>query len=132
MCHSTSELAQRIQLLQLKELLVCRLQRLLGLPSFGDIARGLGESDQRAGLVTDRLDHGCRPELGAVLANTPALILEAPLLASNAQRLRRSAGSLILRRVETREIGADNLRRGVTLDAGRAGVPAIDPAFGVQ
>ena len=48
----------------------------------GQVARDLGEAEQRAGVVDERGDHHVGPEARAVLAHAPALVLEAAVLAA--------------------------------------------------
>jgi hypothetical protein len=54
--------------------------------ALGDVAGDLGEADQLAVLVADRVDHHAGPEAGAVLAHAPALGLELALLRAVSQR----------------------------------------------
>ncbi len=53
--------------------------RLLGLLLVGDIAGDLGEAAQRAGPVSESGDHDVGEEAGAVVAQAPALVLDAAL-----------------------------------------------------
>ena len=69
----------RLHLLRLGKLLLRPLQRLLRLPPLGDVARDLGEADQLAVVVADRVDDDAGPEARAVLAHAPALGLELAL-----------------------------------------------------
>ena len=62
---AAGQLAERLHLLRLGELLLRPLERRLRLPPLGDVARDLDEADQRAQLVADRLDHNARPERGS-------------------------------------------------------------------
>ena len=102
------------------------------LPALAEIARDLGVADQRAGRAADRVDDDMGPEAAAVLAHAPALGLELAGLARRRQRTGGKAGRAILRRIELREMPADDLWRLVSLEALRAGVPARDVAFGVE
>ena len=58
-----------------------REQRFVGGVTFCQVARDLGEADQRAGLVVDRIGNGARPKATAVLAQAPALRFEAAFFA---------------------------------------------------
>src|SRR5690348_4185939 len=49
---------------------------LLGLTPLGEIARDLAEANELALAVAQGRDDDVRPELGAVLANAPPLVLE--------------------------------------------------------
>ena len=72
--------AERLHLLRLRERFAGAVQLLLGAPALGHVAGDLGEADQRAVLVEDRVDDHARPEARAVLAHPPALGLELALL----------------------------------------------------
>ena len=79
-----------------------------------------------AGCVAQRRDDDVRPEARAVLADAPALVLEASVLRRLAQlELREMLGD-VFGRVEDREVLADDLVGAVALDALGAGVPAQD------
>ena len=64
---AAAELTDRLHLLRRGELLLRLLQLLLRLAPLGDVARDLGEADEFAVVVADRIDHdraprtGCRP-----------------------------------------------------------------------
>jgi hypothetical protein len=58
------------------------LECLLGFAALADVARDLGEPDQLAGAVADRIDDDIGPEMAAILADPPAFAL----VASVAQR----------------------------------------------
>jgi hypothetical protein len=64
------------------------------------------------------------PETGAVLAEPPAFSLEPPRFGSNGKGTLRSAGVSVLRRIELREMGAENFSSGVPLETLRSRVPA--------
>ena len=66
------------------------LERLLRFLALGDIARDLGEADEVAVLVADRIDDHIGPEAGAVLADAPALLLEAALAGGGLKRSLRA------------------------------------------
>ena len=100
--------------------------------ALGEIARHLGEAEQPAGVVAHRGNDDARPEARAVFAQPPALLLEAALARRHLQLPLRLAALDLLRRVEAREMLADDLGGGVALDALRAGVPARDAALGIE
>ena len=102
---AAGELAERLHLLRLGELLARLFERDLRLVLLGDVARHLGEADQLAGLVADRVDHRGRIEAAAVLAHAPALRFELALARGGRQRLRRLAGRAVLRQEEYRNCG---------------------------
>ena len=66
---------------------------LLRLAPLGDVAGDLGEADQLAVLVADRVDDDVGPEAAAVLAHAPALRLEAALAQRRRERRARLARS---------------------------------------
>ena len=70
---AAGELAERLHLLRLRELLARLLERELRLVLLGDVARELGKADQFAGLVADGVHHDAGVEAAAVLAHQPAL-----------------------------------------------------------
>ena len=112
---------------------LARLQALLSeAAALGQIARHLGEADQLAVLGAQRGDDHVRPELRAVLADAPALVLE-PAVARRALQLALAlAGADLLVVVELREVVADDLARLVALDPLGAGVPGHDAAARVE
>ena len=59
--------------------------------ALGDVARDLGEADERAGFVADRIDHDTGPEPRAVLAHAPAFLLEPPFAPRGVERVLRLA-----------------------------------------
>jgi hypothetical protein len=97
-----------------------------------DVARGLGESHQLAGVVADRVDHRQGPEPAAVLAQPPALAFEAAVAPRAGERRLRHAARTVLGDVELREMPADDLVGAVALDALGAGVPARHAPGAVQ
>ena len=76
---AAGELAERLHLLRLGELLLHPLERDLRVAPLGDVAGDLGEADQLAVVVADRIDDDAGPEERAVLADAPAFLLEAPV-----------------------------------------------------
>ena len=96
------------------------------------VAGDLGKRDQLAVPVADRVDHHIGPEARAVLAHAPALDFEPPGLGRGAQRALGHAGRQILRRIEAREMRADDLARLIPLDALGAGVPGRNAAVDIE
>ncbi len=116
---AAGELAERLHLLRLGELLAGLLERDLRLVLRCDVAGDLGKADQFAGIVANGIDHHAGKEAAAVLAYPPALRLELasrppPLRAprSPARRRVRSSGG-----VELAEMPADDLVRAVALES---------------
>jgi hypothetical protein len=107
-------------------------QRLLVLAALGEVAGDLREAPQRAVGVAQRGDDDVRPEQRAVLADAPALVLEAPELGRALELDLGPAARIRLGRVEHREVLADDLGSRVALDAPRAGVPRQHVAGGAQ
>ncbi len=103
-------------------------QGLLRRLAFGDVARGLREADQLAGLVVDSLQRPLRPEPAAVLAQQPAFVLHLALGPGGGQCPLRRATAPVLLGVELREMLADDFGSRIALDPLRAGVPAGDEA----
>ena len=89
---------------------------LLGVAAFGDVAGDLGEPGEPVVVVEQGGDDHVGPELRAVLADPPALGLDAPVGDRGGELGRRDAGGDVVGRVEDREVPADDLRRPVTLD----------------
>src|SRR5689334_1874271 len=68
------------------------LQR-LSTPAIRQIARDFGKSLQLPGLIAQCGDDHVSPETRAVLANAPALVLEAPMLCSRLELILRPAAA---------------------------------------
>lgn len=64
--------------------------------TLGNVTCDFCKTDDLSVVVADRIDYDTGPEAAAVLANTPALFLEAPLLARGGQRPLRCARCTIL------------------------------------
>src|SRR5262249_25541604 len=77
-------------------------------------------------------DDDVGPEAAAVLAQAPALVLVLPRSGGDLQLPRRLARCYILRRIEAREVLADDLRGAVALDALGAGVPGEGAGLRVE
>ena len=73
-CYAAGQLTQRFHLLRIGELLLCALQLRPCLMAFSDVAHDIGEPDELAFLVADRVDHHGRKEQRPILANTPAVV----------------------------------------------------------
>ena len=129
---AAGQLAERLHLLRLRELLLRPLERRLRFPPLGDVARDVHEADQRADLVADRLDHGARPELALVAPHAPALDGIFALVGGDLERARRLAALLLLLGIEAAEVLADDFRRRVLVDALRAHVPVGDVAVAIE
>src|SRR5947199_48034 len=80
-----------------------------------EIARHLGEPEQRSPVVAYRRDHHVRPEAGAVFANAPVLLLVPSLCGGGPKRRVRLSGGDVFRSVEAREWLADDLLGSVPL-----------------
>ncbi len=130
--HAAGQLADRLQLLRLDQRLARLFQRALRFMFFGDVAGDLGEADQFALVVPDRVDHHMGPEERAVLSDPPCFILKAPGCDRGLQAALRLASRLILLAIEAREMLTDDLVRPIALDALRAGIPARDMARRVE
>jgi hypothetical protein len=117
---------------QQAEMLLALAQRFLRGAAFRDVARDLGEAEQRAIGRADRVEHDAGPEARAVVAHAPAFAFEAAFVARRGQRPFGQAGGTVLVRIETREVLAHDLVGLVTLEALGASIPAADVAFRVQ
>ena len=131
MRHPAGELAERVELLRLGQVLLHLLELELGLAPLGRVAGDLGKTDQFAALV-DRIDHDAGPEEGAVLAHPPAVVLVAPGLPGGRQRTCWLAVGAIGLGVEAGEMLAEDFLRRVALDALRADVPAGHDPGGIE
>ena len=120
---TAGQLADCIHLLRLEQRLPCLLELQLGGAALGDVAGDLGEAQDGAIWSANRIDHDVCPEARAVLADTPAFLLEAALAPRGGQRLRGQAVRAILVGVEAREMLADDLLGRIALDALGARVP---------
>ena len=107
-------------------------QRFLHLHAAGDVARDLGEADEPVGVVADCVDHHAREEARAVLAHAPAIGFVAALRRGLAQRALRHTGLAVGVGVEAREMLADDLVRGIALDALGAAVPGEHDAGRIE
>ena len=94
-----------------------RAQVLFRLSALGEIARDLREPDQRAVGVAQRGDDDVGPEPRAVLADAPAFVLEPSFARRDLQLALALARRDVLRRIEHREVLADDLVGRVALDA---------------
>ena len=114
------------------ELLFAAPQRLFGGPALGQVARDLGEAEQRAVGRQNRIDDDVGPEASPVLPDAPALGLETALLGRDAQCALGQPRAAVLRGIEAREVPADDLLLAIALQALGPGVPADDVAGRVQ
>src|SRR5690606_9912539 len=115
--YAAGELADRFQPLGLRELFAHLLECALRLAPLGGVAGDLGEADQPAALVADRLDDRARPEPAAVLAHPPALGLVAALGGGEDEPAPRQPRRAVLIGVEAGEVLAEDLVRRVALDS---------------
>src|SRR6185437_16401638 len=98
------------------------------LAPLGDVAGDLGEADQFAVVVVDRVDDDVRPEDRTVLADAPALSLEFSCLGGNGECAIGDFECAVFLGVKLREMTTDDLRRAIALDALGARVPARNNA----
>jgi hypothetical protein len=82
---------------------------MLGGVAFGHVAGDLGKADETPSLVAHRIQDGQRPKAAAVLANPPALALEAAMLPGSVERPLHQAKALVLDGEEHPEGPADHL-----------------------
>ena len=110
MGDAAGQLAERVELLQFRKLLMHLLELELGLAALGNVPGDLGEADEIAVLV-DGVDDDAGPEEGAVLADAPAFLLVAALFAGDAQGAERLAVGAVDFGVEAGKMLPDDLRR---------------------
>ena len=129
---AAGQLPDRLHLLRLQQRVTRRFELLLRFLALGDVAGDLGEADQLAVVVVDRVDDDMGPEPAAVLADALALFFKPAVLRGGAQCFLRGAGFAIFLRVELGKVGADDLLGLIALDALRPEIPADDVAFGIE
>jgi hypothetical protein len=98
----------------------------------GDVAGDLGKADQPIILVADGVDLDQRPEAAAVFAHAPAFAFEMALARGRLQHPRRHADGAVFRRVETREMLADDFVGGIAFEPLSARIPTHDHAARVE
>ena len=117
MRDAAGELAERIHLLGMGALRLRRLQRALGVPPFGDVARDLRKTDQGALLVADRIDDTFAQNMLPSLRTRRPSAFEASFRERGTERPRRQPGRPVGVGVEAGEMLADDFVRGIALDA---------------
>src|SRR5262249_20963605 len=115
----------------LEPLFACPL-RFFGLFAIRQVAGDFQESLEVPRCTLPRRHHNISPEPGAVLADSPALVLEPALLLGHIQLMLRPAFFDHLRWIETGEILANDLRGRIALDAFGSGVPTENVSLGVE
>ena len=96
---------------QQAELLLAAAQRLLGLPSLGEIAGDLGEAGQLAGVIADGVDDDMGPEAACRPCAPASLRLRTCLRWRRSAARAGQAGRAVLLGVEAGEVLADDLVR---------------------
>ncbi len=129
---AAGQLADRFHLLRLEKLLAGLRQGLLGLQLFGDVAGDLGETQDRTVIAVDGVDDDMCPEPCAVLALSPAFLFEAAFASGGIEADLRFAALPILFGIELREVLADDLVGGISLDALGASIPIADIALRIE
>src|SRR6267378_7826860 len=114
------------------ELLVRLRQRLFDAAPLREITSHLGEAHEPAVRISHGADYGVGPEARAVLAHTPPFVLMTALPLRDLELPPRLALRHVFRRIERGEMLTEDLLRGVSFDALRAGIPARDAPLGVQ
>ena len=95
MRDAAGQMADAFHLLGLRQLLLCLLQRFLGIAPIRDVARYFSETYEIAAMIADRSDQHICPELRAVLSDAPPEGLEPPVLFGLLQRVFRLPGGPI-------------------------------------
>ena len=107
---AAGQLAERVELLRFRQLLLHLLELELGLAALGNVAGDLGEADELAVLV-DGVDDDAGPEERAVLADAPAFLFIAALFPGNAQGAQRLAVGAVGFGIEAGEVLPDDFAR---------------------
>ena len=131
MRHAAGQLAECVELLRFRKLLLHLLELELGFAALGNVPGDLGEADELAVLV-DGVDDDAGPEEGAVLADAPAFLFIAALFPGNSQGAQRLAVGAVDFGIEAGEVLPDDFVGRITLDPLAADVPARDHAGRVQ
>ncbi len=101
-------------------------------PLFRYVARDLCEADQRSFVVMDSVHHHMGEKFPAVLAQAPTFHFETLLLGRNPQDAIRQAVGAVLGKEEAGEMIADDFLSRIAFETLRPGIPANDPALGIQ
>ena len=112
--------------------LLALAQQLFLATALCQIARDLGEAAHLAFGIVQRRDRHARPEQAAVLAHTPALVLDTAFLRGEFELALRPAALQGILRIEHREMLSQDFGGAVSLDALGAGIPADDLPFAVE
>ena len=131
MCHAAGQLAECVELLRFRQLLVHLFELDLGLATLGNVPGDLGEADEIAVLV-DGVDDDAGPEEGAVFSDAPAFLLVAALFAGNVQGAERLAVGAVGLGIEAGKVLPDDFVGRVALDPLAADIPARHDAVGIQ
>ena len=110
MRDAAGQLAERVELLRFRELLLHLLELELRLAALGDVPGDLGEADEIAVLV-DGVDDDAGPEEGAVLAHAPAFLFITALFPGNSQGALRLAVGAVGFGIEAGEVLPDDFAR---------------------
>ncbi len=128
---AAGQLAERVELLRFRELLMHLFELELGFAALGNVPGDLGETDEVAVLV-DGIDDDAGPEEGAVLADAPAFLLVAALFPGDAQGAERLAVRAVDFGVEAGEMLPNNFVGRIALDPLAAAIPARHYAVRIQ
>ena len=115
-----------------RKLLLASPELFLGRLALAQVARDLGEAEEVRRGVADRVDDDVGPEARAVLADAPALVLEAALFHRRLQGAFRQAGGAVFLGIEPGEVLAEDFRLLVALESPRARIPARDHAGRIE
>ena len=108
------------------------LSALISFTPSGEVAGNLRETEQRARCIVHGLHDHARPEPAAVLAKSPALLLDTALCQRGQENSFADACAHFLFGVEAGKVLADDLGRQVALDFLGPEIPGGDEALRVK
>src|SRR3569623_142956 len=114
------------------ETLLAFAQRFLRCSPLGDIACDLGETNEVAGIVSNRVYDNTCPKTSPIFADPTPLVLEFSFIQRRLQRSGRNTRRLVLRRIKAGKVLTNDLMGSVALEALCTGIPATHVAFRSQ
>jgi hypothetical protein len=127
-----AELPNRFQLLRCGELLLNVLELVLGSLPVRNVARDFCKPDDVSGFVRDTIDDDRRPKAGAIFSQTPPFRFKASVLCRLRKRTCWHTKLDVLGSIKSAEMPTDNLRRRVSLNTLRSGIPGCHVAERIE